>query len=110
MLRLSNYIVLSLVAMVFVTSLYCQHLTSPPHTGIVQVPIGEEVYPYLRHLSVKGLLDGFSEAQLPISEYDVVMMLRSVDTAKLSRSELKLRRKFLQTYEREPYNAVTMFP
>jgi hypothetical protein len=88
---------------------FAQHLTAP-HTGIVQVPIGEEVYPFLRHLSVKGLLDGFSEAQLPITEYDVVTFLRSVDTTKLSLSDLKLRRKFLRTYMRQPYDAVTMFP
>jgi hypothetical protein len=87
-----------------------QHLTSSAHRGITQVPIGEEVYPYLRHLSVRGLIDGFSEAELPITEYDVVTLLQSVDTTKLSSAERALRRKFLCTYLREPYDAITMFP
>jgi len=90
--------------------LHAQNLTAPAHVGIVQVPIGEEVYPFLRHLSVRGLINGFSEAQLPITEYDVVTLLHSVDTTKLSATERGLRRKFLRTYERAPYEAVTMFP
>ena len=76
----------------------------------MQVPIGEEVYSYLRHLSVKGLINGFSEAELPITEYDVVTLLESVDTTKLSSAERALRRKFLRTYAREPYDAITIFP
>ncbi len=94
----------------FHQSLNAQHLTAPAHRGIAQVPIGEEVYPFLRHLSVKGLIDNFSEAELPITEYDVVTLLQSLDTAKLSNAERALRRKFLRTYAREPYDAVTMFP
>ncbi len=90
--------------------LHAQQLTSAPHIGISQVPIGEEVYPFLRHLSVKGVLNGFSEAQFPITEYDVITLLQSVDTTKLSSAERSLRRKFLRTYSREPYDAVTMFP
>jgi len=97
-------------AILLALPLHAQHLTAPAHRGLAQVPIGEEVYPYLRHLSVRGLINGFSEAQLPITEYDVVTLLHSVDTTKLSRSERALRRKFLQTYERVPYDAVTMFP
>jgi hypothetical protein len=89
--------------------LYAQ-LTAPAHRGIVEVPIGEEVYPFLRHLSVRGLIDGFSEAQLPITEFDVVKLLQSIDTTKLSSAERALRRKFLRTYARDPYEAVTMFP
>ncbi len=90
--------------------LQAQNLTAPPHRGVTQVPIGEEVYPYLRHLSVKGLINGFSEAQLPITEYDVITLLKSVDTTRLSSAERSLRRKFLRTYARDPYEAVTMFP
>ncbi len=89
--------------------LYAQHLSSPAHKGIVQVPIGEEVYPYLRHLSVQGLIDGFSEAELPITEYNVVTLLESLDTTKLSSAESALRRKFLHTYARQPYDAVSIF-
>ncbi|HYM20935.1 MAG TPA: hypothetical protein VEW28_08020 [Candidatus Kapabacteria bacterium] len=87
-----------------------QQLTSSAHRGIAQVPIGEEVYTYLRHLSVKGLINGFSEAELPITEYDVVQFLKQPDVLKLSTAERDLRTKFLRTYEREPYEAVTMFP
>src|SRR5579872_3010367 len=99
-----------MTAIFFVTHVRAQNLTSAPHRGIVQVPIGEDVYPYLRHLSVRGLINGFSEAQLPITEYDVVTLLHSVDTTKLSTSELALRRKFLRTYAHEPYDGITMFP
>ena len=106
-----SWIILSYTAFTFfVMPLKAQHLNSSAHRGIVQVPIGEEVYPYLRHLSVKGLINGFSEAELPITEYDVVTLLESVDTTKLSSAERLLRRKFLRTYSREPYNAVSMFP
>ena len=97
-------------AIIFELPLHAQYLTSRAHQGIVQVPIGEEVYPYLRHLSVKGFIDGFSEAELPITEYDVVALLESVDTTKLSLAERALRKKFLRTYAREPYDAVTIFP
>src|SRR5438045_4257250 len=38
------------------------------------------------------------------------MGLESLDTNKLSNSKRALRRKFLRTYAREPYDAVTMFP
>jgi len=99
-----------LITLPLCTSLHAQHLTSPPHRGTPQVPIGEEIYPFLRHLSVKGLIENFSEAELPITEYDVVVALESLDTAKLSNSERALRRKFLRTHAREPYDAVTMFP
>jgi hypothetical protein len=105
-----RYIIFILFFVPGFSQLLGQNLTSSPHRGIVQVPIGEEVYPYLRHLSVKGLIDGFSEAELPITEFDVVRFLHSVDTVKLSSAERALRRKFLRTYEREPYDAVTMFP
>lgn len=89
---------------------HAQYLTAPAHRGAVQVPIGDEVYSYLRHLSVKGYIKEFSEVQLPILEYDVVTFLQSADTAKFSSSERALRRKFLRTYNREPYDAVTVFP
>jgi hypothetical protein len=98
------------IALLIAGSVHAQHLTSPAHHGIVQVPIGEEVYAYLRHLSVKGLINDFSEAELPIMEYDVVTFLEPIDTTKLSASERALRRKFLRTYNREPYDAVTIFP
>jgi len=103
-----------IILIIFVISLssvmYAQSLTSRLHRGLAQVPIGEEVYQYLRHLSVKGLIDGFSEAELPIAEYDAVTFLESVDTTKLSSAERALRRKFLRTYLREPYDAITIFP
>ena len=85
-------------------------LNSKPHVGIAQVPIGEEVYAFLRHLSVRGFIQGYSETQLPISEFDVVRFLRQANTILLSDGEKALRIKFLRTYEREPYEAVTMFP
>ena len=109
-MKLLNCVVSFLALVLLVTSLSAQHLTSTAHSGIVQVPIGEDVYPFLRHLSVKGLINGFSEAELPITEYDVVTLLKSVDTTKLSSGESALRRKFLRTYAREPYEAISMFP
>jgi len=103
-------IIICIVVLSITATLHAQHLTAPAHRGAVQVPIGEEVYPYLRHLSVKGLIKDYSEVQLPISEYDVVTFLQNADTVKFSSSERALRRKFLRTYNREPYDAVTVFP
>jgi hypothetical protein len=98
------------ILLLFPVMVSAQVLTSSPHTGIVQVPIGDEVYAYLRHLSVRGLITDYSEASLPVTEYDVVRWLSSIDVLKLSQAEAELRAKFLQTYRREPYQAVTMFP
>ena len=111
MIASKRYVMFLVVGLIVVsTSLHAQHLSTPAHRGIAQVPIGEEVYPYLRHLSVKGLINGFSEAELPITEYDVVTLLESADTTKLSSGENALRRKFLRSYAREPYDAVSIFP
>lgn len=105
-----KFLVVITLILISVSGVYSQYLTAPAHRGVVQVPIGEEVYSYLRHLSVKGLINGFSEVQLPISEYEVVTFLQGADTTKFSSSERALLRKFLRTYNREPYDAVTMFP
>src|SRR5580704_2484310 len=78
--------------------LEAQYLTSPPHRGVVQVPIGNEVYAYLRHLSVRGIIKGFSETELPISEYEVVELVTSADRSKLSAAEASLQQKFIRTY------------
>ena len=86
-----------------------QVLTSQPHIGVEQVPIGDDVYAFLRHLSVRGVITGFSEAQLPISEFEVVGFLHQADSATLSNAERELVLKYLQTYAHEPLEAVTMF-
>jgi hypothetical protein len=86
-----------------------QHINLSPHIGVEQVPIGDEVYPFLRHLSVRGAIEKYSEAQLPLSEFEVVEFLRTVDPVKLSSAEQDLLRKFLQTYAHEPREAVTWF-
>ncbi|MEP7234327.1 MAG: hypothetical protein ABI778_03430, partial [Ignavibacteriota bacterium] len=49
------------------SSLEAQDLQTSAHRGVVQVPIGEDVYAFLRHLSVRGIIKGYSEAELPIS-------------------------------------------
>ncbi len=87
-----------------------QSLTSGPHTGVAQVPVGEDVYLFLRHLSVRGLIQKYSEAELPLSEHEIVLFLHQAEVTKLSNSEREQRDKYLRTYEREPYQAVTMFP
>jgi hypothetical protein len=91
-----------------VTNLYAQ-VTSSPHRGVVQLPIGHEAYTFLRHLSVRGLIEDYSEVQLPISEYEAAQFLRSVDTTSLSSTERELRLKYLQQTAREPYPATTVF-
>lgn len=108
---------LSFASIVLVVALLCaaseshaQHLTSVPHRGVVQVPVGSEVYSYLRHLSVRGMVKGYSEVELPISEYEVVGILESADTNNLSVSERALRTKFLRTYAHIPDHVVSMFP
>ncbi|MDP4219440.1 MAG: hypothetical protein Q8896_03305 [Bacteroidota bacterium] len=103
-------IIFTFIALSCSSVLYAQTIPHGAHRGVNQVPIGEEVYSYLRHLLVRGLINNFSEAELPLSEYDIVVLLGSADTTKLSSSELALHRKFIQTYAREPYDAVTMFP
>jgi len=87
-----------------------QVLTSSPHVGVEQVPLGDEVYPFLRHLSVRGFIVGFSEAELPISEYEVAGFLRQAQKANLSRAENELLNKYLRTFAHEPSDIVTMFP
>jgi hypothetical protein len=89
-----------------------QVLTSQPHVGVEQVPLdnNDDVYAYLRHLSVLGIINGYSEASLPLSEYEVADFLHQADPAKLSVSERELRAKYLRTYAHEPNDVVTMFP
>ena len=86
-----------------------QVLTSRPHVGVEQVPYDDEVYSFLRHLSVRGLIEGYSEVELPLSEYEVAEFLRSADPAKMSEAERDLRVKYLQTYAHDSGQAVTMF-
>jgi hypothetical protein len=90
-------------------NLYAQALTSAPHRGVQQLPIGHEAYTFLRHLSVRGVIEGYSEVQLPISEYEATEFLRSADTTKLSMNERELRLKYLQQTSSEPYPATTVF-
>src|SRR5581483_7345393 len=90
---------------------FAQALTSAPHIGVEQVPLGDPVYDFLRHLSVLEVIEGYSEAQLPISEFEVAQFLRQADTSnRLSNAEHDLVRKYLRTYAHEPREAVTMFP
>ena len=88
-----------------------QYLTSPHHIGVEQVPLGDPVYDFLRHLSVKQIIRGFSEAELPISEYDISTFLREADSSiALSSGERELVKKYLRTYAHDPRDAVTVFP
>lgn len=89
---------------------FAQHLTSVPHHGVEDVPITEDVYPFLRHLSVRGIITGYSESALPISEYEIVTFLKEALTKDLSEAERSLATKYVRTYAREPYEAITMFP
>jgi hypothetical protein len=86
-----------------------QELIIPAHIGVAGIPVGEEVYSFLHHLSVRGILPGYSETVLPLSEFGIVQFLKQVSTDELSESERELRSKFLQTYAREPFDAVTIF-
>src|SRR5579883_34944 len=87
-----------------------QTLTSRPHIGVEQVPLDDEIYSFLRHLSVQGLIEGYSEAQLPYSEFEIAEFLRQVKPIDLSNSEEGLLRKYLRTFAHEPREAVTVFP
>jgi hypothetical protein len=103
-------LVLVLFVVIRVPTARSQTLTSSPHEGVGQVPIGSDVYSFLRHLSVRGAIKGYSETQLPISEYEVVTLLEQPDPAKLSATENALRLKYLRTYRHTPVFATTMFP
>lgn len=105
MLRRFAVLLITLVPL----SLQAQVLTSGPHRGVVQVPIGHDVYAFLRHLSVRGLIDRYSEVQLPLSEFEVSQFLESVDRSRLSSVELGLRQKYYEQIAHEPYPSVTVF-
>jgi hypothetical protein len=47
---------------------------------------------------------------LPIAEYDIVQFLKQAPVDQLSESERGLHEKYLRTYARAPYDAVTVFP
>ncbi len=89
--------------------LRAQVLTPRPHVGVEQVPIGDDVYAFLRHLSVRGVIEGYSESQLPLSEYDIAQFLHQAEAGKLSGAEFELLHKYLKTYTHEPRDVVTMF-
>ncbi|MDP4199299.1 MAG: hypothetical protein Q8922_12600 [Bacteroidota bacterium] len=91
-------------------TLLAQVLTSRPHIGVEQVPIGEDVYAFLRHLSVRGTIEGYSETELPLTEYEVSQFLEQARGSTLSSSESELLQKYLRTYAHKPREAVTMFP
>jgi hypothetical protein len=101
---------LILVIVFAVPTAHGQVLTSQPHIGVEQVPLGDDVYAFLRHLSVRGVIQGYSEAQLPISEFEVAGFLHQAQSATISGAELALLQKYLRTYAHEPRDAVTMFP
>lgn len=103
-------IALLFAAFFVVENVSAQVLTSRPHIGVEQVPVGDEVYAFLRHLSVRGVIQGYSEAELPISEFEVAEFLHQADSANLSEAERALLKKYLRTYAHEPRDAVTMFP
>jgi hypothetical protein len=91
--------------------LQSQVLTSQPHIGVEQVPLDDnEIYAFIRHLSVRGVITGFSEAELPLSQFEVAGFLHQAQPAKLSGAEQSLLTKFLQTYALDPRESVTMFP
>jgi hypothetical protein len=88
-----------------------QVLTSQPHVGVEQVPLDDnDIYAFLRHLSVRGVITGYSEAQLPISKFEVVGFLYQADSQKLSHAERELVVKYLRTYAQEPRDDIAMFP
>lgn len=84
-------------------------MTAPSHIGVEQVPLGSDVYAFLRHLSVKGIIQGYSEAELPISEYEVALFLHQAEGVSLSDAEEALLQKYLRTYAHEPREAATLF-
>jgi hypothetical protein len=55
------------------------------------------------------VIDGFSEAQLPLSEFEIRTFLESVSDASLSSSERAQLQKYIRTYGHEPRDAVTVF-
>lgn len=73
-------------------------LTAASHQGVPQVPIGNTVYDFLRHLSTRGLIEDYSENELPLSEFEIAEFLRSVNVAELSESEQLQRTKYLRTF------------
>ncbi len=101
---------IALICILSVTPLFAQQVQTSAHTGVQDVPIGEDVYGLLRHLSVRGIIQGYSEASLPISEHDIVEFLTQTTGKDLSTSEREQVEKYLRTYTRIPYDAISVFP
>ncbi len=100
-----------LLAAVTVPVSHAQSLTSQPHLGVEQVPLDDnDLYAFLRHLSIRGIIVSYSEAELPLSQYEVAQFLHQALSQKLSDAEESLLKKFLRTYALDPRDAITMFP
>lgn len=89
--------------------LKAQTLTSSKHTGVPSIPVTDDVYLFLRHLFVRGVINNFDESALPLSEFEVTSLLREAEGKDVSRSEKENIAKYLRTYERIPYESVTVF-
>lgn len=97
------------IVMLIVPVVNGQHLTTTAHTGVPSIPIGEDIYPFLRHLSVRGVVDNFDESSLPLSENEITTLLQEALSKDISHAEKENIRKYLRTYKRVPFEAVTMF-
>jgi hypothetical protein len=98
-----------LIVLLFMPVAYGQHLTSTAHTGVPSVSIGDDVYLFLRHLSVRGVIDSYDESTLPLSEFEITSLLHEAEGKDISQAEKENITKYLRTYERTPYEAVTVF-
>src|SRR5262245_43320318 len=108
MLKRNSY-TFALCALLLAYSASGQALTSRPHVGVEQVPLDDAVYAYLRHLSVRGLIEGYSEAELPLSEYEIAEFLRHAKEMPLTKSENEQLAKYLRTFAHEPPDVITWF-
>ncbi len=78
--------------------------------GAVSVPVGEDVYTFLRSLSVKGLINGYSESALPLMESQITAFLLQAQDERMTSVQRALRQKYLRTYLRRGHKDITLFP
>ena len=67
-------------------------LASQAYSQIELVPVSHKVYPFLKRMELKGLIQNYNSANLPLSRKDVATFLNEISdkTSELSSAEKKM--------------------
>jgi hypothetical protein len=84
---------------------------------VENVPVGHQVYSFLKEMQVKGILKDYDDVILPLSKQQVITCLLKIDSIKIKLSQtekeflIRLEEKFgLNSRERNPVNVFDNFP